>query len=239
MKYFTPDLLESLNQQVSQSQWSVATSAMEEWDKKAAEYDKRLKAIRPKVDRSILECIESLSWHDAQVLNLSYQDDDKLALLLVQNDQLHVLTCTLVRPPTLIWPATPPSYASVGLFWLYEEIDVDRGGTVLRVLLSDGTELELPVSRITLQSFDVRPRNGQKYLRPVKGKKLKSLSKSAQYAQEMAGSGRRVSAAEFALYELSPLIPPHDRLSREVRFPIEFRERKAASPPATRRARAL
>lgn len=213
MKYFKPELLEQLNLSIADEDSRRSSSALDQWGRNSAAYEKRLETIRGRVEPTILKLIDSHCFHDAQLLNLSYQDDDKLALLLVQKDRLHVLTCTLRNPPALTSPATAPSFASVGLFWLYEEIDLDRDKTVLRVLLSDGSELELPIAQVTLQSFDVRPRNGRK------------APKSARRQ-----TGREMSAAEYALFELSPLIPPRDRLSKEVRFPIEFRVRTSAGP---------
>lgn len=233
MKYFTPELLEELNQQMGNENWTLANSAMQRWNKNSTAYDKRLKTIRSRVASSVLDCVEQNCWHDAQVLNLSYQDQDKLALLLVQGDQLHVLICTLSGAPTLTSPASPPAFASVGLFWLYEELDVDHGATVLRVLLSDGSELEIPVAEISIQSFDVHPHDSESSRK--KSKRTASNSRDKRSAKVY---GRNVPTAEFALFELSPLIPPRDRLSKEVRFPIVFRQRDASAGNGKRRSTA-
>jgi hypothetical protein len=208
MKYFKPELLDQLNRSIVDEKSQRSPSALDQWGRNSAAYEKRLENIRERVEPTVLELMDHICFHDAQLLNLSYQDDDKIALLLVQKDRLHVFTCTLRSPPSLTSPDTAPSFASVGLFWLYEEVDLDRNKTVLRVLLSDGSELELPITRVTLQSFDVRPRNGRKAPKAIRHQ-----------------FGKDVSAAEYALFELSPLIPPRDRLSKEVRFPIEFRVR--------------
>lgn len=219
MKYFTAKRLSALQS----ADATAVAAALADWEATAARYSRKLETIRQQLTDGAVELAEQNSLHDAQVLNLSYQDRDKLSLILRQQEQLHVLTFVLAAAPALTQPERPPAFASAGLLWLYEELELDDGTTILGVLLSDGSELTIPFASVSLQSFDVHPRPDGHSQPKRQGKSSRaSRTKSADKSHPAA------PPTDSVLDRLTPVIPPLTRRAADVKFPIVIRTRRAA-----------
>lgn len=150
MKYFTPELLEQLNH----ANPKRIAAAHARWEEQVVRYRTFLDSIKKYLSASAREFAGKSSFHDAELLNLSYQDEDRLALVLLHNSVPYVAVFDLVGSPTLKRPNGILNFTSATMSWLYEEFDFEAGASVLRILWSDGTELTIPFSDVTVQSFD-------------------------------------------------------------------------------------
>jgi hypothetical protein len=216
MKFFTHQRLASLQS----GDAAEIASALSAWDASAARYSRHLESIRPQLAAGAVDLVEQWSFHDEQLLNVSYQDGDKLSLILRQQNQLQVLTFVLVAAPTLVQSEHPPAFASAGLLWLYEELDLDGGATVIHILLSDGSELIIPFAAVSVQPFDVHPRPKQS---------AKSTRRApSRSPQRRSGPGAAEPKGASVLDRLTPVIPPLTRPAPDVKFPIVIRTRRNA-----------
>lgn len=153
MKYFTPELLEQLN---SRDELRMM-AAMTAWDQNERRYEKRLQSLASVLPASALRLVEEHYFHDAQVVTISYSEEKSLSIILRSKDKLRVLTFLLNGNPILREPEKPPAFASEGLLWLYEELDRNRKGALLRLLLSNGSELEIPFTDVNVNAFEIHP----------------------------------------------------------------------------------
>ncbi len=156
MKFFTAELLEQMNRGDGES----FLAAHNAWDKNEARYKQHLATLESKLPDPAWQLAKAC-YHDAQVLTISYNDSSKLSIILRVGKLLHVLTFELAGSSIMTEPESRPNFASDGLLWLYEEWDFRRGRNILRVLLSNGSELEIPFSNVSLEKLRVQTQSSR------------------------------------------------------------------------------
>jgi hypothetical protein len=207
MKYFTPELLEQLNSRNTDQM----LAAMADWDQNESRYEKRLHSIVHALPDSAVRLVEEHCFHDAQVVTISYNDQKKLSIVLRSKDILHILTFELTGKPILREPEKVPAFASEGLLWLYEELDQHRKGALLRLLLSNGSELEIPFLNAGVDSFAIQPM--------AAGRAGKQRSRSEK--------ARNTSAFDF----LTPALPFSQQGVEKVTYRIGANQARGKSAP--------
>lgn len=155
MRFFTPELFVQFNS----SDDAVADRANEDWEAALQEYRKHLDGLRDQMPDPVRK-LAALRLHDAELLAveqpieplwarpsepfpawsgfaiLSFKQDNIISLIYVLWDRLRE------HPAQATWP-----FSKHRTHWLYDEVDVAPSGHGLflhRILLSDGTVLEIP-----------------------------------------------------------------------------------------------
>jgi hypothetical protein len=161
MKFFTPDLYMRFNS----SDDEVADRADEEWESAISAYHKHLESLRDQMPPQVKE-LANLCLHDAELLAWEQpiepffellpfrtgfailsirQGDEIVSLIYVLWDQLRK------HESREDWP-----FSKRRAHCLYDEVDVTsnhRGTFFHRVLLSDGTIIEIPFLSVLIHSF--------------------------------------------------------------------------------------
>jgi hypothetical protein len=179
MKFFTPELYINFNS----SDDEVADRANEEWETATREYRSHLDGLRDQMPDQVRK-LAGLCLHDAELLAVEEPIEPLFpspferfppwfcfAILSVkQSDEIVSLIYVLwdrVRrqQPKGKWP-----FSRLRTHWLYDEVDVApiyRGMFLHRVLLSDGTVLEIPFVSALIHSIplhDGRPNDASKQI---------------------------------------------------------------------------
>jgi len=169
MKFFTPELFIKFNSPDD----VVADRADEDWEAAIREYRSHLEGLRDQMPSQVKE-LAGLSLHDAELLACELPIERFLALTDIQpfpfwfgfatlsvkqGDEIFSLFYVLwdrVRRHQSIesWP-----FSKLRTHWLYDEVDVDpigRGMFLHRVLLSDGTVIEIPFVSALIHNFPLQ-----------------------------------------------------------------------------------
>lgn len=174
MKYFTPELYVRFNS----SDEKVADRADREWERNIEKYEQYLDGVRDRLPTQLRKLTE-LHNHDARVLSRveeiqagrAYPFPDfpfpfpgswsAVAILSLKTDETirsliySLWDHTRVLPFKGAWP-----FSKEAEHWLYDELDFppDRhAGCLHRVLLSSGTELEIPFTSVVIHEFSLTP----------------------------------------------------------------------------------
>lgn len=144
MKYFTPELLERFQSDDDE----VADAAQEEWDRRCADYRKRLEWVKLSLPRQFQTLLQEYRLHDAQVV--SGKVDDAFAstfgtprLYFIELRPEASPQANLLLTYVLVGGQQPPDIPR-GSYWMYDEIDISQSGFFSHtILFSDGRELAL------------------------------------------------------------------------------------------------
>ena len=173
MKYFTPELYVRFNS----SDEKVADRADREWEKAIVKYEQYLDGVRDRLPAQVQK-LSRLYNHDARILsrveevqpNRSFPFPDlpfripvvwsAIAIVTLKTDEsLRSLFYSLwdhtrVRPFEGTWP-----FSKDAEHWMYDELDfdLDYPGGLHRILLSSGTELEIPFTSVVVHEFSLTP----------------------------------------------------------------------------------
>jgi hypothetical protein len=172
MRFFTPELYLQFNSADDEE----ADRANEAWEGAVREYRRHLDDLKDRMPSSVRELAE-LPLHDAEILAWERNAEVRfspplempgvqpswsvVAILSVKQEDKGVsLIYSLwdrVRefPSPAEWP-----FSKERRHWLYDEIDVsqpNRGVFCHRVLLSDGTTLEIPFLDVLIHRFPLNP----------------------------------------------------------------------------------
>ncbi len=156
MKFFTPDIIV----RASSDNDAVADAAHEEWEEMLTSYRKHLRAIGPKLSRSVRTFLRKFCLHDAKLKWIAERADGLCVVMAVQLDtppdeSLQLVYDLVAKPDTvrhqsLAEPVTPPE-------WLYDEIDAEGSdnGTIFThsILFTDGNEVILKFKKLHLKSY--------------------------------------------------------------------------------------
>ncbi len=161
MMFFKPELYMRFNS----SDDKVADRADEDWEAAIAAYRQHLDGLRDQMPPSVKE-LANLCLHDAELLAWEQPIEPLFELLpfrtgfailsMRQGDEIVSLIYVLwdrVRkhPSREDWP-----FSKLQTHWLFDEVDVSpnhRGMFLHRVLLSDGTIMEIPFLSALIHSF--------------------------------------------------------------------------------------
>jgi hypothetical protein len=166
MKFFTPELFVRFNSADDEE----ADCANEEWEAAILAYRKHLDGLRDLMPSQVKR-LADLCLHDAEVLAREQRIEpfflltpfepfpfwSGLVILSIrQNNEIISLIYSLwdrLREymPNENWP-----FSKLRTHWLYDEVDVSpnhRGMFLHRVLLSDGTIMEIPFLSALIHSF--------------------------------------------------------------------------------------
>ena len=169
MRFFTPELFIKFNSPDD----VVADRADEDWETAIREYRSHLEGLRNQMPSQVKK-LAGLSLHDAEILACELPIERFLALSdlqpfpfwfgfailsVKQGDEIFSLFYVLwdrVRRHQSIesWP-----FSKLRTHWLYDEVDVapiGRGMFLHRVLLSDGTVIEIPFVSALIHNFPLQ-----------------------------------------------------------------------------------
>lgn len=164
MRFFTPDLYLRFNSPDDDE----ADRADEAWESAVRDYQRHLRGLRDRVPGPVRKLAE-LCLHDWEVLAVHQEIEPSFpsplwsavaVVSLRRQDQVAVLVYALwdrirEHPAAPAWP-----FSGERKHWLYDELDVaadPRGPFLHRVLLSDGTVLEIPFASSFVHTFAVPP----------------------------------------------------------------------------------
>ncbi len=143
MKYFTPELFVKL-QAGEDGAMEAADLA---WENASDRYSRRLRKIKAALPPPIRDFIEGYYLHDAEVLRIARLDDSFILEIRPESppQELLFLIYSLVQPPTIEHDVLPGEYCSQAVRWLYDELDVIRGGQGFshEILLSNGWQVRI------------------------------------------------------------------------------------------------
>ncbi len=162
MKFFTPDRFIKFNSLDDEE----ADRADEDWETALRDYRKHLDGLRDQMPAPVKE-LAKLDLHDAELLAVERKAETwgffplhiELAILsLKQGDEVRSLIYFLwdqVRQSRskASWP-----FSKQHKHWLYDEVDTSpshRGAFLHRVLLSDGTVMEIPFVSVQIHGFSL------------------------------------------------------------------------------------
>jgi hypothetical protein len=144
MRYFTPELFLRLNSSDSEA----VDAAVARWDKATASYAKSLSRLRGRLPAQA-RSLAKLSLHDSDLLNAKNLQDGRALIVLRQNEKLVMLWYSLSDKLRVFSAPQNWSLSKERVHWLYDELDANEDDPttfVHRILLSDGTTLEVPFS---------------------------------------------------------------------------------------------
>jgi hypothetical protein len=166
MQFFTPELYLRFNSADDR----VADLANEEWEAAIDTYNAHLAANRGKMPHRVAD-LAKLSLHDAELIarDESTESESSLAAQRLASDgpplangvlslrrEKEVLTLIYVLWDHVRDYASPRDwpFSKLHKHWLYDEIDVAAEGRFLhRILLSDGSAIEVPFVSIMIHSI--------------------------------------------------------------------------------------
>jgi hypothetical protein len=159
MKYFTPELLARYGSPDDQ----VADAANAEWEAVTERYQKHLRAIEQRLPRKLRALHRRYYLHDAAVLFVGIAD--QVLHLTLQLDAPPKKTVFLrYRLVSEVQVTTHPhadQEAAQPLTWLYDEIDIARGGAfpVIEqwILFSNGRELTIHFQDLAYSTAEPLP----------------------------------------------------------------------------------
>jgi hypothetical protein len=160
MRFFTPELYKQFNS----SHDDDADRADEAWEAAIQAYQSHLDAMRDKMPREVQK-LADLCLHDAEILAWDHGPFwAPVAVFSLRRNQeafsiiYFLLDHVREQPPKGTWP-----FSKLRKHWLYDELDMAKNGPGMflhRVLLSDGTVLEIPFGSVMVQSFPLAAANG-------------------------------------------------------------------------------
>jgi hypothetical protein len=180
MKFFTPELFIRFNSTEDEE----ADRADEEWEAAILAYRKHLDGMRGQMP-SYVKHLSDLCLHDAEILALGEPIEPlfpispfgpfpfwaHLAILSIrQGDEIISLIYSLWDQvqkyhSTESWP-----FSKQGTHWLYDELDMSpnqHGKFFHRVLMSDGTVLEVPFVSVLIHRFPLEEGAGTNSSRQI------------------------------------------------------------------------
>lgn len=160
MRFFTRDLLKRLNSR------NVATvdQAEQEWESAIGQYRLQVAAMAPSLS-SAARALTKLVLHDARVSVMAQRDAAHLELLAIPaGDQIYRLSYELWDSPAGSLASSAWPFSKEDRHWLDDEIEAapGQGRFLHRILLSDGTVLELPFKDCRVSLWSRVTRSGQK-----------------------------------------------------------------------------
>ena len=163
MKYFKPDLLIRCRSRDD----DVAEAAAKEWEEAATAYRTRLEAVRAHLPAKVERLRSRFSLHDAQVLGLAFGSEKARFGILLKPDS------PSVQPGKILDLNYHPAAGANGgvsiraqtltqgggrsdVWVLYDEFDLDEqhGFFTHSLLLSDGHEIEVRFTALTVRLLD-------------------------------------------------------------------------------------
>ncbi len=171
MKFFTPELFIKFNSPDDE----VADRADENWEAAIRGYRTHLEGLRDQIPSQVKE-LAGLSLHDAELLACELPIEPLLALSDIQpfplwfgfailsvkqGDEIFSLFYILWDRVRRYQPMDSWPFSKLRAHWLYDEVDVDpigRGMFLHRVLLSDGTVVEIPFVSVLIHNFPLQER---------------------------------------------------------------------------------
>jgi hypothetical protein len=166
MKFFTPELFIKFNS----SDAAEADRADEEWEEAIRAYRQHLDSLRDQMPSQVAR-LANLCLHDAEILACDQPIEpffpisafepfpfwSGFAILSVrQEDRIISLIYVLWDRVRDYLPGEEWPFSRLRRHWLYDEVDVSpnrRGMFLHRVLLSDGTVMEIPFLSALIHSF--------------------------------------------------------------------------------------
>jgi hypothetical protein len=149
MKYFTPELY--LRGQSADD--AVVRAVEEAWEEASERYERHLRVIEPEMPEHVRE-FGNLLLHDADVYSIARRDSQLIMVLRKDAPpcDVVVLTYHLTEEPHLSKGLFPKEYSSVGMQFLYDEMDlIKEGGRTVyaqSILFSNGWEMALRFSDV-------------------------------------------------------------------------------------------
>jgi hypothetical protein len=149
MRFYTRELYLRFNS----SDPAEADEADEAWEQADRDYEKQLARLRKRMPPDVRQLADRVCLHDASVM--WWGSKQTFAMVVLQHEDGSTVNLTYVlengireirRPKG--WP-----FSAKDRHWLYDEVDRDPrnpAGYLHRILLSDGTELEIPFSRVSV-----------------------------------------------------------------------------------------
>jgi hypothetical protein len=157
MRFFTPERYLRLGNLADEAAF---LAAQDDWERAIADYRRHLQQIRDRLPAGLRRLIESVSLHDARVVDMVSGKRGRLTITLQPEtppSQRIVLTYSLIEPPAIDETALPEEALSQPTEWLYDELDVQAGAEPTfrhDILLSNGWEVSLRFRGVTVS----RPR---------------------------------------------------------------------------------
>jgi hypothetical protein len=168
MRYFTPERLAHLQDHSDERQFLSALddweSALEAYWQQLKEIQQMLRAIQPPLPKNLQEFLiflTTVSLHDARVLDMYFGGRSRFRITLhpeLPAGRLVILTYSLLDPPPQIENnVLPELLRSEPTAWMYDELTLESGTNRGRrifchdILLSDGSEVRLRFSNVTLE----------------------------------------------------------------------------------------
>ncbi len=157
MKFFTPELLVKLQDRSGKGSF---LSAHDEWERAVKHYNKQLGKVHDKLPADFQHLIDTVSLHDAQVLDMWWGGRSQFTITLHAQSapsRLVVLTYSLLEKPGVAKDILPAAVWSEPTAWLYDELDFGGAKTrgpatfVHHILLSDGREVRLHFRNVTVK----------------------------------------------------------------------------------------
>ncbi|HEV8062181.1 MAG TPA: hypothetical protein VGP68_20045 [Gemmataceae bacterium] len=149
MKYFTPNRLMRLQDHSDKKRY---LRALNDWERALQSYRDHLEQNMGRLPRGLRKLVNSISLHDAQVLDMWHANSRLNITLRPESDpsKLVVLRYVLLEQPRINREALPETMRSLQMTWLYDEWDAPRtldaeGRPVFThdILLSNGWEIRL------------------------------------------------------------------------------------------------
>jgi hypothetical protein len=155
MKYFTRKLLAKCASRDEE----IADAAAARWENATATYRARLKAIRRQLPIEVRSFCDRFTLHDAKIILTGSHKNIPLFTILLQlegvpsqpGDAIQLVYSTVAKPRVGKAPAS-------GREWiLYDEFDLAAKGKGFThsLLLSDGSEMQIPFQRFGFQKIDL------------------------------------------------------------------------------------
>jgi len=120
MKYFTPELLERLQDMRDEA-------AVEQWERAARDYASSLKENLAQFPAPLRRLTNEFRLHDAEVLSVTRAGDTlSITLRPELSGSLLILSYTLVKSPFISRSALPQEHRTEYVSWLYDELAVER-----------------------------------------------------------------------------------------------------------------
>lgn len=166
MKFFTPELYLQYNS----ANDAEADRADAAWEQALHQYESHLKKLANDMPPRVKELAWKWCLHDAELLSVRNEESEPFALrfqlllpflpialvALRQEENSILLVYLLWKKVRETKPCAEWRFSAGKQYWLYDEIDVDNRCPGLywhRILLSDGTILELPFFDVFIEQF--------------------------------------------------------------------------------------
>jgi hypothetical protein len=157
MNFFTPKLLERLQERSDERSFLAASG---EWEQAVEDYRAQLLRVSRKLPAELKNLCDEVCLHDAHVLDMWWGGRSQFTITLhPESDpsRLVILTYSLVRAPAVEQDVLRESARSEPVAWLYDELDFganrqrDEPVFMHRILLSDGREVRLQFRDVSVR----------------------------------------------------------------------------------------